>query len=53
VFLDEYRKQEFIQVIQNISLVPQLIIITHDAELVNAASSIINVEKQDGISVVS
>ena len=52
VFLDEYRKQEFIQVIQNISLVPQLIIITHDAELVNAATNVITVEKKNGQSII-
>ena len=51
-YLDEYRKQEFVQIIQNISLVPQLIIITHDSELINAASTVISVEKSNGKSVI-
>lgn len=52
-YLDEFRKQEFIGVIQNISLVPQMIIITHDKELENAAQTVIVVEKNNGQSVIA
>ena len=51
-YLDAIRKQEFINIVQNISLTPQMIIITHDAELENAANNIIMVEKKNGESVI-
>lgn len=51
-YLDELRKQEFVNIIQNISLVPQMILITHDPELENAADNIILIEKRNGQSVV-
>lgn len=51
-YLDEFRKQEFVNVIQSISLVPQMIIITHDAELENAANNIVTVEKRNGQSII-
>lgn len=51
-YLDEFRKQEFVSVIQSISLVPQMIIITHDAELENAANNIVTVEKRNGQSII-
>ena len=52
-YLDEFRKQEFVSVIQSISLVPQMIIITHDAELENAANNIVTVEKRNGQSIIA
>ena len=51
-YLDEFIKQEFVSVIQSISLVPQMIIITHDAELENAANNIVTVEKRNGQSII-
>ena len=51
-YLDELRKQEFVNIIQDISLVPQMILITHDPELENAADNIIMIEKRNGQSVV-
>lgn len=51
-YLDELRKQEFVNTIQDISLVPQMILITHDSELENAADNIIMVEKRNGQSVI-
>lgn len=51
-YLDELRKQEFVNVIQDISLVPQMIIITHDNQLENAANNIITVEKRNGQSMI-
>lgn len=51
-YLDGFRKQEFVNVIQSISLVPQMIIITHDAELENAATNVITVEKKNGQSII-
>ena len=52
-YLDELRKQEFVNVIQDISLVPQMIIITHDNQLENAANNIITVEKRNGQSMIA
>ena len=52
-YLDEFRKQEFVNVIQDISLVPQMIIITHDNQLENAANNIITVEKRNGQSMIA
>ena len=51
-YLDDFRKQEFVSIIQSISLVPQMIIITHDSELENAATNIITVEKESGQSII-
>ena len=51
-YLDGFRKQEFVNVIQSISLVPQMIIITHDSELENAATNVITVEKKNGQSII-
>ena len=51
-YLDELRKQEFVNTIQDISLVPQMVLITHDPELENAADNIIMVEKRNGQSVI-
>ena len=52
-YLDEFRKQEFVNVIQDISLVPQMILITHDPELENAADNIIIIEKKNGQSIIT
>lgn len=52
IHLDSLRKQEFVKVIQDISLVPQTIIITHDIDLENAATNIITIEKNQGKSIV-
>lgn len=51
-YLDEFRKQEFVNVIQDISLVPQMILITHDPELENAADNIITLRKKNGESII-
>ena len=52
IHLDITRRQELIQVLRSMSVIPQMIIVTHDSELENAADTLIRVEKEDGISSV-
>lgn len=52
IHLDSQRRQELINVLHDISVIPQMIIVTHDEELENAADKIIKVEKRNGISKV-
>jgi exonuclease SbcC len=52
IHLDSYRRQELINVLRSMSLIPQMIIVTHDEELETAANNIIKIEKEDGISKV-
>ncbi|WP_407414336.1 AAA family ATPase [Methanobrevibacter sp.] len=52
IHLDSYRKQELIEVLRSMKVIPQMIIVTHDAELEAAASNLIKVKKEDGISKV-
>lgn len=51
-YLDAMRKQEFVNIIHNISLTPQMIVITHDPELESAANNIIVVKKKNGQSII-
>lgn len=51
-YLDSIRKTEFVNIIQNISLLPQMILITHDNELENAANNIIFVKKNQEQSYI-
>ena len=51
-YLDAMRKQEFVNIIHNISLTPQMIVITHDPELESAANNIIIVKKKNGQSII-
>ncbi|WP_407376127.1 AAA family ATPase [Methanobrevibacter sp.] len=53
IHLDVFRKQELINVLRSMSVIPQMIIVTHDEELETAADSLIKVVKEDGISKVS
>lgn len=53
IHLDIFRKQELINVLRSMSVIPQMIIVTHDEELETAADSLIKVIKEDGISKVS
>ncbi|KZX17507.1 putative DNA double-strand break repair Rad50 ATPase [Methanobrevibacter cuticularis] len=50
IHLDNYRRQELIDLLRKMAVLPQMIIVTHDAELENAADNIIKVLKQNGIS---
>lgn len=55
-FLDEDRRGQLKNILQNslrdISIVPQLIVITHHQELTKAADTIFSVRKTNGISVI-
>ena len=50
IHLDSFRRHELINLLKEITLLPQMIIVTHDNELENAADSLIKVEKKNGIS---
>ncbi len=57
VFLDEYRRRELIEILKyafkgTTKLVPQLIVISHDRELEEAADIIYTIEKEGGYSIV-
>jgi exonuclease SbcC len=52
IHLDKYRRTELIELLMNMSVIPQMIIVTHDNELENAADNIIKVKKENGISEV-
>ncbi|TRM87129.1 hydroxyacid dehydrogenase, partial [Sulfolobus sp. A20-N-G8] len=54
VHLDEDRRNYLIEIIKNLKeVVPQIIVVTHDREIENAADYVINVEKKGNKSVVS
>lgn len=53
IHLDSFRKQHLIDVLRSMSVIPQMLIVTHDDELENAADTLIRVKKEDGISKVS
>jgi exonuclease SbcC len=52
IHLDNYRRHELIDLLRGMSMLPQMIIVTHDNELENAADNIIKVQKEEGISNV-
>ena len=52
IHLDSFRRQELINVLRSMSIIPQMIIVTHDSELETAADTLIKIEKVDGISKV-
>lgn len=52
IHLDSYRRQELVDIIRSMNLIPQMIIVTHDSELESAADNVINVVKENGISKV-
>ncbi len=52
IHLDSFRRQELISVLRSMSVIPQMLIVTHDTELENAADTLIRVKKEDGISKV-
>ena len=52
IHLDSFRRQELISVLRSMSVIPQMLIVTHDSELENAADTLIRVTKEDGISQV-
>lgn len=52
VHLDSYRRHELIDVIKKLSVIPQMIIVTHDAGLEEAAHNILRIKKENGISAI-
>lgn len=53
IHLDSQRRQDLVEIIKKLSIIPQTIVVTHDKEFENAADRLIVVEKIDGISRVS
>lgn len=52
IHLDSSRRHELINLLKDMTLLPQMIIVTHESQLENAADNIIKVEKENGISNV-
>ena len=52
IHLDIFCRHEVIDLLRKMSSLPQMIIVTHDEELENAADSLIKIGKKDGISQV-
>ncbi len=52
IHLDASRRHELINLLKEMSSLPQMIIVTHEAQLENAADNLIKVEKENGISKV-
>ncbi len=52
IHLDNYRRHELIDILKNLNLLPQMIIVTHDNDLEEAANNIFKIEKNNGISTV-
>ena len=50
IHLDDARRQELINLLKEMSLLPQMIIVTHENQLESAADNLIKVEKENGIS---
>ncbi len=52
IHLDSQRRRELVDIIKNLSLIPQTIVVTHDKEFEEAADRVIEVEKINGVSRV-
>ena len=50
IHLDAYRRQELIDLLKRMSIIPQMIIVTHDVDLEDAADNIMKMEKEEGVS---
>ena len=53
IHLDSFRRHELINLLKDMTVLPQMIIVTHESQLENAADNLIKVEKDNGISKVS
>jgi exonuclease SbcC len=53
IHLDAYRRQELIELLNRMSIIPQMIIVTHDPDLEEAADYIYRVKKEEGESIIS
>ena len=52
IHLDSSRRHELINLLKDMSVLPQMIIVTHESQLENAADNLIKVEKENGISKI-
>ena len=52
IHLDDARRHELINLLKEMSLLPQMIIVTHENQLESAADNLIKVEKENGISKI-
>lgn len=52
IHLDDARRQELINLLKEMSLLPQMVIVTHENQLESAADNLIKVEKENGISKI-
>jgi exonuclease SbcC len=52
IHLDVQRRRELVDIVRNLSLIPQTIVVTHDKEFEEAADRVIEVEKIKGVSIV-
>ena len=52
IHLDSSRRHELVNLLRGMSLLPQMIIVTHESQLEKVADNLIKVEKENGISKV-
>jgi len=52
IFLDEQRRQDLVEVFRRLSVMPQIIVVTHDSSLEEAADRIVMIKKSKGVSFV-
>ena len=52
IHLDSSRRHELVNLLRDMSLLPQMIIVTHESQLEKVADNLIKVEKENGISKV-
>ena len=50
--LDAVRRRDLVEIIKRLSSIPQTLIVTHDKEFENAADTLIEIEKNEGVSRV-
>lgn len=53
IFLDEQRRQDLTEVLRKMSVIPQMIVVTHDPAMEDAADRVAVVKKEHGVSSVS
>lgn len=53
IHLDSYRRKELVDLLKQMSIIPQMIIVTHDTDLEEAADNILKIEKSGGVSMLS
>jgi exonuclease SbcC len=50
IHLDAYRRHELIDLLKRMSIIPQMIIVTHDYDLEEAADNVLRIKKEEGNS---